>query len=140
MSIIPMIETLPLAVAATIASSTCLDPLANLSNSNTPTGLWTQICRRVLLCDSLCCNNCVERVKLSANLIYSCYCIFHHSPVGVFEFDKFASGSKQVLEAIVAATAKGSVSIIGMIDISNVCLLAKRHSSLYRWRRYSNLC
>ena len=58
----------------------------------------------------------------------------------MFEFDKFASGSKQVLEAIVAATAKGSVSIIGMIDISNVCLLAKRHSSLYRWRRLTATC
>lgn len=39
----------------------------------------------------------------------------------MFEFDKFANGSKQVLEAIVAATAKGSVSIIGMYS---ACLLA----------------
>lgn len=34
-------------------------------------------------------------------------------PVGVFEIDKFAGGSKAVLEAIVAATEKGATSIIG---------------------------
>ena len=34
-----IIEMLPLAVAATMASSTCRDPLANLSNSNALTGL-----------------------------------------------------------------------------------------------------
>ena len=34
-------------------------------------------------------------------------------PVGVFEVDKFAAGSKAVLEAIVAATEKGATSIIG---------------------------
>lgn len=34
-------------------------------------------------------------------------------PVGVFEMDKFATGSRIVLEAIVAATEKGATSIIG---------------------------
>ena len=66
----------------------------------------------------------MERVNLSTNHLTLLY-YFHHSisPVGVFEFDKFANGSKQVLEAIVAATAKGSVSIIGMYSlyISLVC-------------------
>ena len=36
----------------------------------------------------------------------------------MFEFDKFAGGSRQVLEAIVAATAKGSVSIIGTASVA----------------------
>lgn len=37
-------------------------------------------------------------------------------PVGVFEIDKFAGGSKAVLEAIVAATEKGATSIIGELN------------------------
>ena len=38
-------------------------------------------------------------------------------PVGVFEIDKFAAGSKAVLEAIVAATTeKGATSIIGELE------------------------
>ena len=36
-------------------------------------------------------------------------------PVGVFEMEKFATGSKTVLEAIVAATEKGATSIIGIL-------------------------
>ena len=40
-----------------------------------------------------------------------------HRPVGVFEFDKFAGGSKAVLEAIVAATEKGATSIIGELGL-----------------------
>ena len=38
---------------------------------------------------------------------------FTYSPVGVFEFDKFAAGSKQVLEAVVEATDKGAVTVLG---------------------------
>lgn len=34
-------------------------------------------------------------------------------PIGVFEFEKFAGGSKTILEAVVAATEKGATSIIG---------------------------
>lgn len=37
----------------------------------------------------------------------------YHSPVGVFEFDKFANGSKAVMDAVVMATEKGATSIIG---------------------------
>ena len=36
--------------------------------------------------------------------------------MGVFEIDKFAAGSKAVLEAIVAATEKGATSIIGELE------------------------
>ena len=34
--------------------------------------------------------------------------------MGVFEFEKFASGSKAILDAVVMATEKGATSIIGM--------------------------
>lgn len=39
--------------------------------------------------------------------------ILWNGPVGVFEFDTFANGSKAIAEAIVAATAKGAYSLIG---------------------------
>ena len=35
----------------------------------------------------------------------------------MFEFDKFTGGSWQVLEAIVAATAKDNISIIGTASV-----------------------
>lgn len=38
-----------------------------------------------------------------------------HRPVGVFEMDKFSTGSRQVLEAVVSATEKGATSIIGTV-------------------------
>ena len=34
-------------------------------------------------------------------------------PVGVFEIDKFATGSRAVAEAIAEATSKGAYSLIG---------------------------
>lgn len=39
--------------------------------------------------------------------------IVWNGPVGVFEYEKFATGSKTVLEAIVFATERGATSIIG---------------------------
>ncbi len=39
--------------------------------------------------------------------------ILWNGPVGVFEFDTFADGSKAIAEAIVEATAKGAYSLIG---------------------------
>jgi len=35
------------------------------------------------------------------------------SPVGVFEFEKFATATKAVMDAVVMATEKGATSIIG---------------------------
>lgn len=34
-------------------------------------------------------------------------------PMGVFEFDNFATGSKAILDAVVMATERGATSIIG---------------------------
>ena len=45
--------------------------------------------------------------------ILGCRTILWNGPVGVFEIDKFASGSKAVAEAIAEATAAGAFSLIG---------------------------
>lgn len=45
--------------------------------------------------------------------ILGCKTILWNGPVGVFEMDKFASGTKAVAEAIVEATAGGAYSLIG---------------------------
>jgi 3-phosphoglycerate kinase len=39
------------------------------------------------------------------------------SPVGVFEFEKFANGTKAVMDAVVLATQNGATTIIGIIII-----------------------
>ncbi len=43
--------------------------------------------------------------------------IVWNGPVGVFEFDNFSKGSRQVLDSIVMATEKGATSIIGIVLI-----------------------
>ena len=45
--------------------------------------------------------------------ILGCKTILWNGPVGVFEIDKFATGSRVVAEAIAEATAKGAYSLIG---------------------------
>ncbi len=42
-------------------------------------------------------------------------------PVGVFEFEKFASGTKSIMDAVVDATAKGATVIIGGGDTATCC-------------------
>jgi phosphoglycerate kinase len=39
--------------------------------------------------------------------------IIWNGPVGVFEFDKFAEGTKVVADAVAAATARGAVTVVG---------------------------
>ncbi len=45
--------------------------------------------------------------------ILGCKTILWNGPVGVFEIDKFATGSKEVAEAIAEATKNGAYSLIG---------------------------
>ncbi len=45
--------------------------------------------------------------------ILGCKTILWNGPVGVFEIDKFATGSREVAEAIAEATSKGAYSLIG---------------------------
>lgn len=54
-----------------------------------------------------------EGKKAFREHILSCKTILWNGPVGVFEIDKFATGSKAVAEAIAEATSKGAYSLIG---------------------------
>ena len=54
-----------------------------------------------------------EGKKAFREHILGCKTILWNGPVGVFEIDKFATGSKEVAEAIAEATEKGAFSLIG---------------------------
>ncbi|ESO01973.1 hypothetical protein HELRODRAFT_94333 [Helobdella robusta] len=47
--------------------------------------------------------------------------IVWNGPPGVFEFKNFANGTKKVLDAVVEATKKGAITIIGGGDTATVC-------------------
>ncbi|QNG18892.1 phosphoglycerate kinase [Rhodococcus triatomae] len=54
-----------------------------------------------------------ESVKRFAAILTSAKTIFWNGPMGVFEFAKFAAGTKGVAEAIVEATGKGAFTVVG---------------------------
>lgn len=54
-----------------------------------------------------------ESIAIFKNVIENSGTILWNGPVGVFEMESFAAGSKAVGEAIVAATAKGAFSLVG---------------------------
>nr|QJA18292.1 phosphoglycerate kinase [Monochamus alternatus] len=47
--------------------------------------------------------------------------IVWNGPAGVFEFEKFAKGTKSIMDEVVAATAKGTTTIIGGGDTATCC-------------------
>ena len=51
--------------------------------------------------------------KIFVDAIKNQKTILWNGPVGVFEFDKFATGTRAVADAIVEATSKGAFSLIG---------------------------
>ena len=61
--------------------------------------------------------HCVERVISIMNSsrfrIHSLLPSITRRPVGVFEFEKFSSGTKAVMDAVVQATLNGTTTIIG---------------------------
>ncbi len=54
-----------------------------------------------------------ESMKMFKEVIENSSTILWNGPVGVFEMEKFAPGSRVVAEAIAAATKKGAFSLIG---------------------------
>ncbi|WP_094980521.1 phosphoglycerate kinase [Rhodococcus pyridinivorans] len=54
-----------------------------------------------------------ESVRRFASLLGSAKTVFWNGPMGVFEFENFAAGTKGVAEAIIEATGKGAFSVVG---------------------------
>ena len=54
-----------------------------------------------------------QAIKDFDKVILESKTILWNGPVGVFEFDRFAEGSRAVSESIVKATDKGAYSLIG---------------------------
>lgn len=54
-----------------------------------------------------------ESVKRFTALLSNARTVFWNGPMGVFEFDAFAAGTRGVAEAIIGATAKGAFSVVG---------------------------
>ncbi|OXA60905.1 probable phosphoglycerate kinase [Folsomia candida] len=62
-----------------------------------------------------------ESAKLFADVVKSAKTIVWNGPMGVFEFEAFAAGTKTVMDAVVDATKSGTVSIIGGGDTATCC-------------------
>lgn len=62
-----------------------------------------------------------KSVELFSAAVMRAKTIVWNGPAGVFEFDKFASGTKALMDAVVAATGKGTVTIIGGGDTATCC-------------------
>eukprot|EP00301_Raphidiophrys_heterophryoidea_P017403 c2735_g1_i1.p1 GENE.c2735_g1_i1~~c2735_g1_i1.p1 ORF type:complete len:437 (+),score=190.51 c2735_g1_i1:60-1313(+) len=54
-----------------------------------------------------------ETGKLFADAVLSAGTVVWNGPMGVFEFDKFANGTKAVMDAMVKSTVAGNITIIG---------------------------
>lgn len=62
-----------------------------------------------------------ESMKLFVEAVGRAKQIVWNGPVGVFEWDKFAKGTKAVMDKVVEVTAKGTITIIGGGDTATCC-------------------
>uniref|UniRef100_UPI00398E65E2 phosphoglycerate kinase 1 n=1 Tax=Pristiophorus japonicus TaxID=55135 RepID=UPI00398E65E2 len=62
-----------------------------------------------------------ESVKKFVAAVGRAKLIVWNGPVGVFEWDKFANGTKAVMDKVVEVTQKGCISIIGGGDTATCC-------------------
>jgi phosphoglycerate kinase len=63
-----------------------------------------------------------ESIKKFQDVITRANTIIWNGPVGVFEWDKFATGTRAVMDALVAATARGAVTVIGGGDTATAAV------------------
>ena len=54
-----------------------------------------------------------ETIKQNASVFARAKTIIWNGPLGVFEFEKFVGGTKGAMDAMVAATAAGAITVIG---------------------------
>ncbi|KJH41915.1 phosphoglycerate kinase [Dictyocaulus viviparus] len=59
--------------------------------------------------------------EIFAEVVSRAKTIVWNGPPGVFEFEKFSHGTKALMDAVVKATAGGSITIIGGGDTATVC-------------------
>merc|ERR1740121_3519009 len=62
-----------------------------------------------------------ESIKQNAAAIEKSKTIIWNGPMGVFEMESFAKGTKAMMDSIVAVTAKGSITVIGGGDTATAC-------------------
>ncbi|KAM5256849.1 phosphoglycerate kinase 2 [Ctenodactylus gundi] len=62
-----------------------------------------------------------ESSKQFAQIVAQAKLIVWNGPVGVFEWDAFAKGTKALMDEIVKATSKGCITIIGGGDTATCC-------------------
>jgi phosphoglycerate kinase len=61
-------------------------------------------------------------VKKFLDVVGRANTIIWNGPVGVFEMDKFAAGTRAIMDAMVAATARGAVTVIGGGDTATAAV------------------
>merc|ERR1711881_223932 len=59
--------------------------------------------------------------EMNANAVKEAKTIIWNGPMGVFEMAKFELGTKSLMDAVVAATAAGTVTVIGGGDTATAC-------------------
>ncbi|XP_071470032.1 phosphoglycerate kinase 2-like [Marmota flaviventris] len=62
-----------------------------------------------------------ESIKKNAQVVSEAKLIIWNGPLGVFEWEAFAKGTKALMDEIVKATSQGSVTIIGGGDAATCC-------------------
>jgi len=62
-----------------------------------------------------------ESIKQNAEAIAKSKTIIWNGPMGVFEMDSFANGTKAMMDNIVEATQKGVITVIGGGDTATAC-------------------
>merc|ERR1719163_1406466 len=62
-----------------------------------------------------------KSIELNKAAVEASKTIIWNGPMGVFEMGKFEAGTKSLMDAVVAATAKGAVSVIGGGDTATAC-------------------
>jgi len=62
-----------------------------------------------------------ESKKLNAEAVAASKTIIWNGPMGVFEMASFEAGTKELMDAVVAATAAGVITVIGGGDTATAC-------------------
>merc|ERR1719213_935057 len=62
-----------------------------------------------------------ESNKLNAKAVAESKTIIWNGPMGVFEMASFETGTKSLMDAVVAATTAGTITVIGGGDTATAC-------------------